>query len=1495
LAAHSTARDFAYDRSLFPCVFLSSHTDADTWGPRSFRSVTGTSGLPVVKRSSGSRRLSVARRRSSSTSHSSSREDEWDGFIDVSCSENLINKFETEELLWGAINTNAEEELEHDDEKHDVDGDDEIVHATETGGDDAARTNSFSHNRPSLSRAGSYRRTTHRRCVSTSMLHDWIGRPRMDLAIRRQSSIPHQGPTSSFSRNVDRFLKEEILQARARGGHDSTTMIPLNVRLAQAAARAKEIQRRAHRRSNSCPVPLNVRLRSGKTFADVNYMLLNRYTLYHAAATKLPKHHGPATPSDSNTNNTRHLRNDSFLYRIFHPYKRLESWMHSEAFLRLLLDDAELMEEVPLTLPLVWAVIQWNNHDESQMDDTSSDGGRDPWIDDGRVDKTWMEEQVDGEEDGFDERTTDEDSNATGTPSSTTKEKQRDDTQSTAHRPRARAHVRVRSFSTMVEPLTAMRTPNSGVTATPSASSTPPNPTPDSMTVNASVTPPTSSLSTSSASPDVGSSPPACPRTPYPSPASQVNPPQCSPSPACSSAAPSMSSSSPSPSTTPPAAPVVYGSRGNVLANPGQGMGGHARHSLPEQLAIGAHGYTSSKSSPTTPYMGASEGSHESPTPLHLSSSSSTPSGETQHHLDVPVRLHVCIQPMSPGSAFTNPSSSPMYPSQTPPTDSGPTSSARRQQPPSLPSTLPPPPPAEPRHQSSFVATTTFHHRSEAPLRHSYSSSDIPEGRTSMDGVDSRSVSYTDELEPGRYRGSRRESMVSVGSQAGAAGHSGAVSATGTRRNSLVSGNSSKRSSASETDSINSFHTPRQPSNESLPSHSPATVVSCSPSPSCPTLSTPPRQRTRARATIFQTAPSPLAMKRESTGPSQGSKPGYATMRVSPSMTRAPRDAATSQSSTSTAATTIPDRLPHWKVRSLVGCKHCYRSALKFQKEITQRYGIDAGMWDGSSDEDASSKNEEKGKKKKADTMRTLGSMEEKHGHQGLEMQRDANMKKPLPICRFSITLANNLLNLLLSPLYTQASLGTSGVHGGSMTSGHGQGCVGGGGGSLSGMTSRRRGSLLHPILADSFNVLGKSIIQPHMWPTILACLPSRKREQEIVRREVRCKVQINRLQERMRMEEHNYQVAQPLLATSPESMEADLEHSMFALQSSHAQVLHLKQHVLKDLTYLFIGGGGGGGASGSVAAAARNCRLLVNFFTMVARTEMKKIEGKREMLEQISKMHPSERSRAERRMRRKEDADPLNKLRIGPWQQQLIELIHPCADPATTAVVTDLNSQNATLAVQPILIAGSHLTVPSSLGSLLTSAGDVGLDRLQSRIAQYVLNVFGVMHFYKFQCIGSVTKGSNKASSNSKSSSKSSFTSTQGAVHTTSADFERMMKESMWFSIQMERAMRTNTPLIPDMNPKVEEKRTGTMKKDATSPTSPHHTIAGIRRGVMMDYCLARCMLTTMLQRLIAKIKSKTCNLEQRWVSPLQRCETLMILFTLMRLNEDAPIDSVC
>jgi hypothetical protein len=416
---------------------------------------------------------------------------------------------------------------------------------------------------------------------------------------------------------------------------------------------------------------------------------------------------------------------------------------------------------------------------------------------------------------------------------------------------------------------------------------------------------------------------------------------------------------------------------------------------------------------------------------------------------------------------------------------------------------------------------------------------------------------------------------------------------------------------------------------------------------------------------------------------------------------------------------TIPLDLPHWKVRSLVACRFCFQSSLEFMQAIAERYGMDAGR--------------------------------EEHVR-ACKAAYAAGRRPPRehPESKFTISVANTLFSLLLTPLYSVPTLSAADFAPNN-----------------------------NPVLQDSFNVLGKVIVSAHIWPTLLACLQSNQ--------------------------------ATCSLSSAP----------------------FLKHHVLKDLNTLFIGS--------NLACNNRNCKLLFKYFAHVARQERKVLEEAHAEREQLKRMSEKDRERAERKKRK--HGSPAQKITIGAWQKGLLNLLR------------------------------NH--VPARGGRYPTLKGDAGIERLHSKIYQYTLNLFGVFHFYKFQCIGS----SQPLNIHLSGKSAAAAAEEKASLLTSCADFESLFKESFWRSMHMHRQAHAErakelAEAVAAAADDSSDSHSGShsASRSAEKRATPHGAPkppASRRTSIdvhHLDHTVARSMLTTMLQRLIFKIKSKTCNLEQRW-----------------------------
>jgi hypothetical protein len=930
--------------------------------------------------------------------------------------------------------------------------------------------------------------------------------------------------------------EEEILKPReeSRAEYSRSTSSSTSTR-----SNGVRTKKRTHRRHHSDLCPLSSAMAS--KHSDFSYHLLNKYALYHSAACKLPKAGTPAALEPTN------LLNAPFLYRIYHPYKRLESWLHTDAFLTLVLNDEALINEVPLALPLVWAILQWRNHDS---DPHSGSAGGSGFVDDSCLRKNWMEETVDGEDDGF-----------TGAQGASEEEEStlvasKENAVKAGFKSVSRAHLRVNSFSTMADPLSAIRS----VQSPPTGSPTP-------------------------------QSPPVCPTS-----------------------------------------PVVYGQHGQIVA----GMG--ARGSM-----VGSHHHHA--------MIGAGATSPGSPNYSDFYNPDQSP-----------------LSPMTPLMTFQPPGIVRSLSSPGEEMTASPPSN--RSLPPRAPMTTPPFRPAP--------GTPTL---SPFPISRQWPGA-------GAGNEDEPSISRSDE--PGAARGQRNSgSELEQQSEVGSMVHFNGSSAPSTRRNSFVG--SSKRSSAGLADftptvsfATASVTVPSSKRNSLEPGQGMFTRTAPASGASSPMR--------RERGTIIQTGQT-IRPPNLLTGAGN-----YQTLRGS-----AP------------VAPTIPLELPHWKVRSLVACKYCFQSSLEFMQAIQERYGMDAGK-------------EEHARACKA------------------AMAAGKRPPQAHPESKFTISVANTLFSLLLTPLYTLPSLSSSDYSANN-----------------------------NPVLQDSFNVLGKCIVSPHIWPTLLACLQSNQ-------------------------------------ATCSDSTAPFLKH-----------------HVLKDLNTLFIGS--------NLSCNNRNCKLLFKFFTHISRKEFKLFADAWTEAQKEKKMSEREREKAERRRRRAGGAQ----ITIGAWQKGLLNLLK-----------------------NHVPMRGGHYP----------SIRDPGIERLHSKIYQYTLNLFGVFHFYKFQCIGAATTPLNV---HLPANSKAALAAEDKALLMTScSDFEKLFKESFWRAMHLHRQAYAEQQRVDAENSTSasgeREESASTSKNDDQRPASnstskssngSHRSSIDMRH---LDHTVARSMLTTMLQRLIFKIKSKTCNLEQRW-----------------------------
>jgi len=289
------------------------------------------------------------------------------------------------------------------------------------------------------------RLSRHRRCLSDSMLPDSLGRAPLSSVYsslpgsQRRGSQPQQqlqgqepqspehgesseshGSSFSFSsggggggHRRDESFNLAALQARrvlnsTRPFHRRflSSVYPLPSCVDDSAfATATPVAASAdHSASNGARRRVSIagraRIAGASKFHDLHYMLLNKYALYHAAAIKVSaldqhQHSGGSLSSSA-------ALNPPFLSRILCPWSRMEAWLGCDAFLNLLLNDPALLNEVPLSLPLIWATLQARNHDTDPYAGAHRDSeGGSAFIDDACLRKNWMDSSVDGEDDGF--------------------------------------------------------------------------------------------------------------------------------------------------------------------------------------------------------------------------------------------------------------------------------------------------------------------------------------------------------------------------------------------------------------------------------------------------------------------------------------------------------------------------------------------------------------------------------------------------------------------------------------------------------------------------------------------------------------------------------------------------------------------------------------------------------------------------------------------------------------------------------------------------------------------------------------------------------------------------------------------------------------------------------------------------------------------------------------------------------------------------------------
>ena len=1151
----------------------------------------------------------------------------------------------------------------------------------------------------------------HRRCISGSILPDFIGR-----AGEREASRSKEGHKREDSFNLSAMEARRVLNAtRPFHRRFSSSVYPLPRSVADRSLTSEHVDDLLCGRRKSA-FGLNPAV--GSKFHDFQYMLLNRYALYHASALKALSTSEIVADAGADA-----MANPAFLYRIFAPYKRMEAWLATDCFLNLLLNDSALLNEVPLALPLIWLVLQWRNHDSDPHAHASSGSKDEQFIDDACLKKNWMDPSVDGEDDGF-SGGVGEQGVASAEEAAAVREN-KDEAVKAGFRSVARAHLRVTSFSTVADPFGALRA--------------------------------AANLASNSAS-NMASA------------GSPISPPQ-----------PLSASSAPPPMTPPPAqpqphvhAPVVYGANGQIMmgmrggASPQSSPMGHGHHHMSPHLMPLALGGT--PQSPSTMYeYDAASGSPLPPfTPNPLSPPAT---GPVHVHLDHP------LQPPPMTRAYSTPNQQglsvqigPVSAQSLPPTH-GATPTKAYPLPKRLSGTGPSSAGAHSPHSGSPVPQARNSTSGNSSSDHSGAQGvaskdvtfDLAENVIGISGEHEHSVSSSG----GEYDhepGAARKSIDSYGSEGVPRG---SASMPNTRRNSLnpsaaataaASAASAAHQSKRSSDSGNSIYlTPRQ-----LPRSAAAASSSAS-------ARTSPAPGMRQRGTIFQ------AGNATSRPPNllSGAGGGYATLR--------PQATASSSSVSPAQPPPIPLGLPHWKVRSLIGCKFCFQSSVEFMQAISERYGID-----GRAAEAARKKRSLERAAREAEEANAQGGGS---GHKSPltavkvkgRMVLDPPLKQP---GEFTIALSNTLFSLLLNPLYSLPSINACAK-------------VGAGGGGN------------NPAASDSFNVLGKTITQPHIWPTIIACLQSTKSSEE--------KRKLTSSSSR-----------KPGFIPGTGKLRAPSTSSFETL----ARAPFLKHHVLKDLNTLFIGS--------NVAVTNRNCALLFKFFDAVSKRERKVLQAQREEKEREKKLSEKEREKLERRRKK----HPVSQRpMIGAWQQGLLELMRAhVPTPAAASGATPLS--------------------PTKGKSQL----DLGIDRLHSKIYQYGLNLFGVFHFYRFQCIGNgaplsavtlAMQGKLK-----EVGSPSAAAREKAGSHTTSADFERLFRESFWRAMHMCDGQTS----AGGNRSSSDSKRASPVGGASSSSSSSSSSKVSPKPDSTLSHTVARSLLTTMIQRLMFKIKSKTLIMDGRW-----------------------------
>jgi hypothetical protein len=476
--------------------------------------------------------------------------------------------------------------------------------------------------------------------------------------------------------------------------------------------------------------------------------------------------------------------------------------------------------------------------------------------------------------------------------------------------------------------------------------------------------------------------------------------------------------------------------------------------------------------------------------------------------------------------------------------------------------------------------------------------------------------------------------------------------------------------------------------------------------------------------------------------------------------------------------------LPHWKVRSLVGCRHCFQSSVELMQVLSERYSIDGAAL------------ETQRRRKAAAKAAAAAAAASGDNSSAAKLRRPVAIETPAtPPSQLTIALSNSLFSLLLTPLWSLPN--------NSLTSGN---------------------PAANPLATDALNVMGKVIVQPHIWPAIIACLQS--------------KVPSTSTTGKHGNGRRRSSIGLTAAATDSSSSSQAHHRSQGLLGPQPPYLVH---HVLKDLNTLFIGS--------NVASNRRNCALLFKFFAASARRDAQRRAEEIAAEEHERKLSDKERERLERRRRKYGDERLRQRPAIGAWQAGLLELLR---------------------AHVPASSSSSSSTASTSSSVSLRHASEA--ERLHSKIFQYALNLFGVLHFYKFQCIAGGTKEANIHVNPGPGTSSSANQQQQQSA--SSLEFERMFKESFWRAMHMDDGVLAARK---ELSAKAAAKAAAVAAGKPLSPVAEKSSSSSSRRrsslfkhidphAPLVSHTVARALLTTMLQRLIFKIRSKTLALDGRY-----------------------------